>query len=554
MRAGQKITCQRHGDATKLAIAEIFPHAEKGQPYLMEFVGNLSFDPAFLQAVLPDGKVIRFTKTESRLLTYMAKNAGRVLSRNQLLVASGDDASDKNDRSIDFVINRLRTKMRDDPKDPTYIATRYGEGYVWIASSETTSLRASGAHAVVGPLLGLAHVGDMRRNAEDFGAAFHDLFRLNFSDGLDVVYDPDCPKHTAFPEDMRPEIGVEISFLEENGTLDCVLRGVSYNSGRTFYVARHALNLNGGKAENGQTAEELAGVAADDIRKNLALERDAEVPLAVGMIDAGTTFTGVKGHWSQNDESLRAIVQKSPDDHRATIMMATNIHTKYLQDSVSIFSSGADPRAKDEAEIEALVLQSLPYLNDDPSFLIVAAKLLFFVDKGYGDMAVELAEKAHRETTAPLASLPVIGQLRVFLGDVTSGLAAIDQALDQSEPGTQFEIYLLILKCEALSAIADRPAIDAVLAKVIERVPQIEVLMEVLFTDANAPSKAAQQALIKMPPKEARAMLMFMHYVFGRLLQRPEHRANAYRTPVSLFRKQFGDSVVPDEVWRCLSR
>ncbi|WP_428672721.1 hypothetical protein [Roseibium sp.] len=82
--------------------------------------------------------------------------------------------------------------------------------------------------------------------------------------------------------------------------------------------------------------------------------------------------------------------------------------------------------------------------------------------------------------------------------------------------------------------------------------PHVEVLMQVLFTCSEQPSKIAQQALVNMPPLQARSMMTLMHYVYGRLLQNPEHRANAYRTPVSLFSQQFGPNIIPDEVKRIL--
>ena len=215
---------------------------------------------------------------------------------------------------------------------------------------------------------------------------------------------------------------------------------------------------------------------------------------------------------------------------------------------MSIFASGADPRKTDEDDIERLVLESLPHLNDDPSFLIVAAKLLFFVDRGYGEMAMDTALRAHRVTTSLLASLPVIGQMYVFMGENEKGNAAIDQALEQCPPGTQLEVYLLILKCEALAAVADYDGIDQVLARVYAQVPQIETLMEVLFTNPDAPSKAAQQELVGMSRKQAQGMLLYMHYVYGRLLQNPQHRQNAYRTSFTLFTKQFGADIIPAEI------
>lgn len=66
----------------------------------------------------------------------------------------------------------------------------------------------------------------------------------------------------------------------------------------------------------------------------------------------------------------------------------------------------------------------------------------------------------------------------------------------------------LILKCEALAAAADYNGIDRVLVRVYTQVPQIKTLMEVLFTNPETPSKAAQQELVGMLRKQARGMLL----------------------------------------------
>lgn len=502
-----------------------------------------TFAKDFIGAVLPDGTEVQFTKGEAGVLKVMAMNPGQVITRDALLTALNGDGTVKGDRSIDYVMNQLRRKLRDDPKEPRFIATRYGEGYIWLGARQAKTHPASGAHAVVGPCLGVEYLGAQADAALRFAKKFHQRFKGDFAEELRVVFDPDSPKPDAYETDQLPTIGIEMSFVADEDRLDCVIRGVFLKTERTFYVARRAVR--GGGAPD---LDALIDLTMAEIRKHLALDGDTDKPLAVSMIDSGTTFSGVKGHWSANDESLRRIIADNPEDHRAKIMLATNIHTKYLQDGVSIFASGADPRHSDEDEIEDLVLHSLPHLNDDPSFLIVAAKLLFFVDRGYAEMAMDVAQRAHRETTSLLGSLPVIGQMYVFIGENAKGTAAIDQALEQCPPGTQLEVYLLILKCEALAAVADYDGIDRVLARVYAQVPQIETLMEVLFTNPDAPSKSAQQELVKMSRKQAQGMLLYMHYVYGRLLQNPDHRQNAYRTSCTLFTKQFGKDILPPDI------
>jgi DNA-binding response OmpR family regulator len=72
---------------------------------------------------------IRLTRTEFRLLCELANNSGRVLSRETLLerVWGYDYFGDS--RLVDVHVRRLRTKVEEDPADPTLIVTVRGLGY-----------------------------------------------------------------------------------------------------------------------------------------------------------------------------------------------------------------------------------------------------------------------------------------------------------------------------------------------------------------------------------------------------------------------------------------
>lgn len=96
--------------------------------------GDLSFDPSFLFARHGAGAELRFTRSERALLQAFTRHPRKVMTRNQLLDAIAGRGSDATDRSIDFLINRLRAKLGDSARAPVLIATQYGEGYVWIAN------------------------------------------------------------------------------------------------------------------------------------------------------------------------------------------------------------------------------------------------------------------------------------------------------------------------------------------------------------------------------------------------------------------------------------
>jgi DNA-binding response OmpR family regulator len=72
---------------------------------------------------------VHCTRTEFRLLCELAANAGKVLSREQLLdrVWGYDYFGDG--RLVDVHIRRLRTKIEDDPANPAHILTVRGMGY-----------------------------------------------------------------------------------------------------------------------------------------------------------------------------------------------------------------------------------------------------------------------------------------------------------------------------------------------------------------------------------------------------------------------------------------
>lgn len=75
------------------------------------------------------GEIVKLTPTEFRLLAYLFKNAGRVLTFKQILEnVWGWEYQD----SIDYVhvyISHLRQKLEEDPKNSRYLQTEHGVGY-----------------------------------------------------------------------------------------------------------------------------------------------------------------------------------------------------------------------------------------------------------------------------------------------------------------------------------------------------------------------------------------------------------------------------------------
>ncbi|MBI4693380.1 MAG: response regulator transcription factor [Gammaproteobacteria bacterium] len=82
------------------------------------------------------GRRLVFTHFEFELLAVLARSAGHVLSRDRLLDALKGGNCDVFDRTIDVHIARLRAKIETNPREPRYIKTVRGVGYVFMRQEQ----------------------------------------------------------------------------------------------------------------------------------------------------------------------------------------------------------------------------------------------------------------------------------------------------------------------------------------------------------------------------------------------------------------------------------
>jgi DNA-binding response OmpR family regulator len=90
--------------------------------------GELEID-ALAMVVTVRGAVITVTATEFRLLHYLARHAGRVFTRDQILDAVWKETAFVTPRSVDVYVRKLRSKIEVDPEEPRYLRTVRGAGY-----------------------------------------------------------------------------------------------------------------------------------------------------------------------------------------------------------------------------------------------------------------------------------------------------------------------------------------------------------------------------------------------------------------------------------------
>ncbi|MFN4309146.1 MAG: response regulator [Ferrovibrio sp.] len=87
--------------------------------------GDFCFDT--VRGELKRGEdIIALTTGEAQLLRILARNPGTTVPR----AALADPSSDGESRAVDVQITRLRRKIEADPRNPRYLQTVWGEGYV----------------------------------------------------------------------------------------------------------------------------------------------------------------------------------------------------------------------------------------------------------------------------------------------------------------------------------------------------------------------------------------------------------------------------------------
>ena len=94
-------------------------------------LGLCVYDIASKELLTKQGQVIHITPVEQSLLSILGQRFGQVFSREKLAEMLGAGQSP---RSIDVQITRLRKKIEKDSKNPRYLQTVRGKGYMLLPS------------------------------------------------------------------------------------------------------------------------------------------------------------------------------------------------------------------------------------------------------------------------------------------------------------------------------------------------------------------------------------------------------------------------------------
>ena len=106
------------------SILRRMPPAQIEARHELKF-GECRYDLA-RQRLTREGEPVHLTSSEAELLRVLTQNIGRAVDRSELNIV----AEDVNPRTVDVQITRLRRKIEPDPRQPRYLQTVRGTGYL----------------------------------------------------------------------------------------------------------------------------------------------------------------------------------------------------------------------------------------------------------------------------------------------------------------------------------------------------------------------------------------------------------------------------------------
>ena len=111
--------------------------------------GHLKID-VLKHRVLIKNKRVKLTPVEFRLLVYLVSNADQVLSFDEILANVWGSEQDGNNSYVHVYISHLRSKIEEYPKEPRYIRSIHGVGYIFEKQDRQFSYEKSFGKLITG--------------------------------------------------------------------------------------------------------------------------------------------------------------------------------------------------------------------------------------------------------------------------------------------------------------------------------------------------------------------------------------------------------------------
>ena len=478
---------------------------------------------------------VEFTRQEQAVLLRLIRHPGQLISREQLLDVLDPDYAGVGQRSVDFIVNRLRRKLKDDARNPRFIATRYGEGYVWLVKGRPMTAPTAPVLSI-DAIYGLAHLRDPVTGQAVTNALVNELAeRLQGR----------CARNAE-----GAKFRMELSVMDDATHLHLSL---GIRDSKTN-LAVNTLTRHFALAEATQSMAEVAAELVDALWSLFMIEQAAEEgptqqPLYVRAHEAGLLISRSPQYWLELESRILQAKQESPDDPRLRILWAANRHARLLLSFGDDEASTSRLFSEYENIIEAEVLQALPKLEDLPAYQLTAAMLLLTLGHGHEDLAETLIDKAFWNE-APFASVCSLrARLCLCRGELAQSIVWLDRAIEMSQPGSEFQIYLLVLKLKALVAGGNRAALAPIERALYAIKPRAALEMALQVADPDVPlSEPARKTLEGWGLPKVRQLLRHHYFIVVKPMQVRDQRANLMAGPLKQARRIFGDAVVAEEI------
>jgi len=128
---GRELAARLRAILRRLEPASAAPRATNGDDDVLRF-DAITIDPA-RRRVTTSNRAVNLTALDFDLLVALARSAGLVLSRRQLLLAVWKDDTYVEERVVDVHIRTLRRALGDDAAKPTIIETVRSVGYRFLS-------------------------------------------------------------------------------------------------------------------------------------------------------------------------------------------------------------------------------------------------------------------------------------------------------------------------------------------------------------------------------------------------------------------------------------
>lgn len=115
-------------------ISQISSEGEEEQAVIT--FNNWTLNGNSREMTSPSNSVIAIPRGEYRALRLLIKNAGQIVSRQELIKEMTGRDLRNNDRTVDVTIRRLRKHFESDPGTPELINTIHGEGYRFVGKTD----------------------------------------------------------------------------------------------------------------------------------------------------------------------------------------------------------------------------------------------------------------------------------------------------------------------------------------------------------------------------------------------------------------------------------